>query len=89
MVSSDVMNFPPKKNLKLSACATKSLIFAPLHPSRAPRGEGRIPLKLFLKYTAQKEIIVGRETVCHKWYRGFPCLRQIPSKGGQPPLAEN
>src|SRR3989338_1863197 len=28
--------------------------FAPPHPSRAPRGEGRIPLELFLKYTARK-----------------------------------
>ena len=30
--------------------------FAPPHPSRAPRGEGRIPFELFLKYTARKEI---------------------------------
>ena len=27
--------------------------FAPPHPSRAPRGEGRIPFELFLKYTAK------------------------------------
>jgi len=30
--------------------------FALPHPSRAPRGEGRIPFELFLKYTARKEI---------------------------------
>ena len=30
--------------------------FALPHPSRALRGEGRIPFELFLKYTARKEI---------------------------------
>ena len=32
--------------------AAEPLIFAPSHPSRAPRGEDRIPFELFLKYTA-------------------------------------
>jgi len=29
--------------------------FAPPHPSRALRGEGRIPFELFLKYTASRD----------------------------------
>jgi len=48
---------PPKKNLKLSVCAAEPLIFAQPHPSRALRGEGRIPFELFLKYTAKFDFL--------------------------------
>src|SRR3989344_7902337 len=41
---------------QFGVCAAEPLIFAPPHPSRAWRGEGRIPFELFLKYTARKEI---------------------------------
>ena len=50
---------PSKKNLKLPVRAAVPLIFAPLHPSRAARGE-EMQFELFLKYTAELCIRVSR-----------------------------
>jgi len=45
-----------KEKLKIVSMCGGAAHFASPHPSRALRGEGRIPFELFLKYTASWEM---------------------------------
>src|SRR3989338_7124255 len=44
-----------KEKLKIVGGRGGAPLFPPPHPSRAPRGEGRIPFELFPKGTARKD----------------------------------
>jgi len=43
-----------KEKLEIVNACGEAAFARPPHPSRAPRGEGRIPFELSLKYTASK-----------------------------------
>ena len=49
-----------KEKLKIVSVRGGAAYFAPSHPSRAPRGEGRIPFELFPKGTENKKFFIIR-----------------------------
>ena len=54
------LEFSAKEKLEIVSVRGEAAHFAPPHPSRAPRGEGRIPFELFPKGTENKKFFIIR-----------------------------